>query len=192
MSFPAHSQKSLLAKHASAERVTQVRIISRDGDVFEFEGVLPQPVTAVIVAAAFKLPYTATVMKEHEGVLLCGRDAFCCETHGSDGARGCECWCHDVNVERAVRCAVGDRYSEARRLVEKAALAHDALAHQYPSSSDKLKAETLRRFAEVFMPTSREACEHPRPSWYGDREYGTTFCGACHKQLDDAFIEANK
>lgn len=95
MAFPENSQKALLAKHPNAEAVTQVRIISRSGDRFEFEGVLSKNVTAVIVAAAMKLPFTAEV---------------------------------------------------------------------------------------------HHACAHPRANWYGDREHGTTFCGVCHKQIEDAII----
>lgn len=28
-----------------------------------------------------------------------------------------------------------------------------------------------------------EVCHHPRGTWYGDREFGTTFCGKCHKDI---------
>lgn len=28
-----------------------------------------------------------------------------------------------------------------------------------------------------------QACLHPRAQWYADREYGTSFCGVCHKDI---------
>lgn len=41
--------------------------------------------------------------------------------------------------------------AEARALAEKAAKGHDELAAQYPNSPDKIKAQAIRRFADVFL-----------------------------------------
>ena len=43
------------------------------------------------------------------------------------------------------------RADYVRESMEKIARAHDDLAKKYPSGPDKVKAETLRRFAEVFL-----------------------------------------
>lgn len=41
--------------------------------------------------------------------------------------------------------------AEARALAEKAAKGHDELAAKYPSSNDRIKADAIRRFADVFL-----------------------------------------
>lgn len=43
------------------------------------------------------------------------------------------------------------KVSELRATIERVAKAHDELATKYPNSPDRVKAETLRRFAEVFL-----------------------------------------
>ncbi len=47
---------------------------------------------------------------------------------------------------------------------------------------DGLLVLRARRLLE-FIRTGN-ACPHPRAQWYGDREYGGTFCGMCGKQID--------
>lgn len=41
--------------------------------------------------------------------------------------------------------------AEARALAEKAAKGHDELAARYPGGPDKIKADAIRRFADVFL-----------------------------------------
>jgi len=38
-------------------------------------------------------------------------------------------------------------------------------------------------------PVEAAPCAHARESWYGDHEYGTTFCGICHAQIPSSTID---
>jgi hypothetical protein len=42
-------------------------------------------------------------------------------------------------------------------------------------------------FRQLWVSLSGDPCPHDRKQWYGDREFGTTFCGACHKDIT-AFV----
>lgn len=43
-------------------------------------------------------------------------------------------------------------------------------------------------FRQLWVSLSGDSCPHDRKQWYGDREFGTTFCGACHKDIT-AFVD---
>lgn len=42
--------------------------------------------------------------------------------------------------------------TEVKVLVEKVAKSHDELAARHPSGPDRMKAQTLRQFADLFLP----------------------------------------
>lgn len=56
-----------------------------------------------------------------------------------------------ASEEREIAARAEER-AAARVLIEKEAKAHDELAEKIPSGPDRMKAATLRRFAEVFLP----------------------------------------
>ena len=53
---------------------------------------------------------------------------------------------------------------------------------EFDKRPDGLLCLRARRLLE-FIRTGN-ACPHPRAQWYGDREYGGTFCGMCGKKID--------
>lgn len=60
----------------------------------------------------------------------------------------------EAAVAASVRSVRAELLKEVRHLAEQAAAAHDSLAAKHPSGPDKVKADAIRRFAEVFLPNA--------------------------------------
>ena len=59
---------------------------------------------------------------------------------------------NDADLERVRAEAIEETFTTVRYLLMKAAAGHEELARRYPNGLDRVKAETLRRFAENFLP----------------------------------------